>query len=394
MPNSKLLILLLIVFIDLLGFGIAIPILPLLIKDVGGNPFLVGVVIALFSLFQFIFSPILGRLSDKYGRRPILIISSIINSLSYFLIFSFQGFWIILAARIIAGIGSANISVAQAYVADTTASHERTKAMALLGAAFGLGFIFGPLIASVVSELFGSTAPFLIPAILSLINTLLILVVLPESNKVLQKHIKIELINIRVTREVLRPKNMAFLMFLFFFVNLTLALIIGVFPLYSQQRFGWNEAQNGYYFALIGAGSFITQVYLIRLLLKRFTEAAIIRLALLVFGLSIVGVGLSPSGLITYILGPFSSFGFSLLTVNTQSLISLESTEDKQGMVLGVAQSFASLARTIGPLIGGAMATFNLGLPYLASGFMSLAILLLGGGYLRYMKTREKHSVK
>src|SRR3989344_8693148 len=126
------------------------------------------VVVLLFSLFQFLFSPILGRLSDKYGRKPILVISSFINAASYLLIFLSQAFWIIILARIIAGIGSANISVAQAYIADTSASHERTKRMALLGAAFGLGFIVGPLIGGVVSQMFGIGAPFLIPAVLSL----------------------------------------------------------------------------------------------------------------------------------------------------------------------------------------------------------------------------------
>ncbi len=388
--DKKTLTLLLVVFIDLVGFGIVIPILPILIERAGGGPFLVGVVIAIFSLFQFIFSPVLGRLSDKYGRRPILILSSFINSMSYFLIFFSQIFWVILLARIIAGIGSANISVAQAYIADTSASHERTKRMALLGAAFGLGFIVGPLIGGVVSQMFGIGAPFLIPAVLSLINTVLIFIILPESNKVLQKHIKIEFFNLKVTREVLRPKNMAFLLFLFFFINLALALIIGVFPIYSQIKFGWNEAQNGYYFGLIGIGSFITQVYLIRLLLKKWDETQIIRMALVVFGVAVMFIGLSPVGFLVLILGPFTSLGFSLLNVNVQSLISLESKADEQGVVLGVSQSFASLARVIGPLMGGAIATFNIGMPYVVSGIVSLLILISGQRYLHYMRQVRK----
>lgn len=388
--DKKTLILLLVVFIDLIGFGIVIPILPLLIDRTGGDPFLVGVVISVFSLFQFLFSPILGRLSDKYGRRPILILTSFINSISYFLIFFSQIFWVILLARVIAGIGSANISVAQAYIADTTKAHERTRKMALLGAAFGLGFIVGPLIGGVISESFGIGAPFLVPAVLSLINTVLIFAILPESNKVLQKHVKIEFFNLKVTREVLRPKNMAFLLFLFFFVNLALSLIIGVFPIFSQTRFGWTEAQNGYYFGLIGIGSFITQAFLIKLLLKKFDETQLIRVGLLVFGISMMSIGITPLVFFALLAGPINSFGFSIINVNTQSLISLESKADEQGIVLGIAQSFGSLARVFGPLIGGAIATFNIGMPYIISGIISLLILIFGQSYLHYMRTARK----
>lgn len=391
--DKKLLILLLVVFIDMVGFGIVFPILPLLIEKTGGNTLLVGVVISVFSLFQFLFSPIIGRLSDKYGRRPMLIITSLINAASYLLIFFYQSLLLILIARIIAGIGSANISVAQAYIADTSKAHERTKRMALIGAAFGLGFIFGPLLGGIVSESFGINFPFLIPAVLSFINAVLIFIILPESNKILQKHIKIEFFNFKVTREILRPKNMAFLLFLFFFINLALALIIGIFPIFSQQRFGWNEAQNGYYFGLIGLASFITQIYLIRLLLKKWHETQIIRMALLVFGVAIMLIGLSPVGLLTFFIGPFTSFSFSLLNVNVQSLISLESKPDEQGVVLGITQSFGSLARVFGPLIGGAIAVFDIGMPYVISGILTLLILFFGQSYLRYMKASRTSTV-
>lgn len=388
--DRKTLTLLLVVFIDMVGFGIVIPILPLLIEKIGGDALLVGVVISIFSLAQFLFSPILGRLSDKYGRKPVLILSSFLNSMSYFLIFVSQAFWIILIARIVAGIGSANISVAQAYIADTTKAHERTKKLALVGAVFGLGFIIGPLIGGVVSSGFGIAAPFLIPAILSFINTALIYIILPESNKTLQKHIKIEFLSLKVTREVLRPKNISFLLFLFFFVNFALALIIGVFPLYSQAKFGWDEAHNGYYFGLIGIGSFLTQIYLIRLLLKRIDETQMIRIGLIIFGIAVILVGISPLAWMLLAFGPFTSIGFSLLNVNVQSLISLESKANEQGIVMGVAQSFSSLGRVFGPLAGGLIATFNLSAPYVTSGIITLIILFFGHNYLKFVKDERR----
>lgn len=388
MKDQKLLTLLLVVFIDMVGFGIVIPILPILIEKTGGGAFMVGVIISIFSLFQFLFSPILGRLSDKYGRKPILVISSFINALSYFLMFFSQNLWIIILSRTVAGVGSANLSVAQAYIADVSKSHERTKMMGMLGAIFGLGFIVGPLLGAIASGRFSPGFPFLIPAVLSFINAILILVILPESNKFLQKHIKIEFINWKITREVMRPKNMSFLMFLFFFVNLSLALIIGVFPIYSQHKFGWNESQNGYYFGLIGVGSFLTQIYLIRVLLKRFNEIKIIKLALIIFAIAVTIVGIAPLGLIVILAGPIMAFGISLLNVNVQSLISLESTPKEQGMVLGVSQSFGSMARVIGPLIGGTIATFNLSAPYVTSGIVTMLIFIIGQKYLRYIKLK------
>jgi len=392
--DKKTAILLLVVFIDLIGFGIVIPILPLLIEDIGGGVFLVGVIIALFSLFQFLFSPILGRLSDKYGRRPILIISSLINAVSYFFIFISQSIWIIGLARIIAGIGSANISVAQAYIADTSKSHERTRKMALVGAAFGLGFIVGPLLGGVVSEKFGIGVTFLIPAILSFVNAILIYLILPESNSVLQKNIKIELFNMKVTREVMRPKNMSFLLFLFFFANLSLALIIGVFPIFAKDKFGWSEAQNGYYFGLIGAGSFVTQAFLIKLMLKKIDETQIVRLGILTFGIVMIATAIAPFGWIIFLLGIINAFGFSLINIGVQSLISLESKPEEQGIVLGVAQSFGALARVIGPLAGGIIASFNISLPYIVSGIVSIAILAWGQSYLKYMRANSKNKLK
>lgn len=388
--DRKTAILLLVVFIDLIGFGIVIPILPLLIQKTGGGTFLVGVVIAVFSLFQFLFSPILGRLSDKYGRKPVLVLSAFLNSMSYFLIFFSQQLAIIFLARILAGIGSANISVAQAYIADTSAAHERTKKLGLIGAAFGLGFIVGPLLGGVMSSMFSTQAAFLTPAVLSLLNTFLIMVILAESNKSLQKHVKIELFNLKVTREVFKPKNIAFLLMLFFFVNFALSLIIGVFSLLGQARFGWNEAQNGYFFGLIGISSFTTQAFLIRAFIKKIDEIKMIKIGLVVFSIAIVLMGTAPFVWLMFIAGILTPFAVSLLMINTQSLISLESKPEEQGIVMGVAQSFAALGRVFGPLIGGTIATISLSLPFVFSGVVTILVLIFGRKSLQFVRDNRK----
>lgn len=388
--DKKTFILLLVVFIDLIGFGVVIPILPLLIKNIGGSTILVGIIISIFSLFQFIFSPILGRLSDKYGRKPILILSSFLNSVSYFLIFFSQQIWLLLFARILAGIGSANISVAQAYIADTSSAHERTKKLGFIGAAFGLGFIVGPILGGLVSSKLSIQAAFIIPAVLSLANTGLIYLILPESNKVLQKHIKIELFNLKVTKEVLKPKNIAFLLLLFFFVNFALSLIIGVFSLLGQARFNWTEAQNGYFFGLIGISSFTTQGFLISLILKKINEIGMIKMGLIIFSISIVLMGISPWPALTIITGLITPFAVNLIMVNTQSLISIESKAEEQGIVMGVTQSFGALGRVFGPLIGGMLAVYSLSVPFLVSGVVTILILVFGGKYLKFMSDLRK----
>lgn len=383
--DKKILTLLLVVFIDLIGFGIVIPILPLLISKSGGNAFLVGTIIASFSAFQFIFAPILGRLSDKYGRRPVLILSSILNSISYFMIFLFPQIWVLFIARMLAGIGSANISVAQAYIADISTTHQRTQRFGMMGAVFGLGFIVGPLLGGLVSQQFSISAAFALPAVLSLINSVLIFIILPESNSILQKHIKIQLFNWEVTKEVMKPKNIAFLLLLFFFVNFALSLIIGVFSLLGQSKFGWTEAQNGLYFGLIGLSSFMTQMFFLRLLLKKRSEIQLIKLGLLIFSISIVTMGLAPWQFLVVLVGLSTPFAVSLITINTQSLISLESNSQEQGIVLGVAQSFGSLGMVFGPLLGGLIGSVNLSLPFVISGVVTLGILYFGKGYLTFM---------
>lgn len=383
--DKKILTLLLVVFIDLIGWGIVIPILPLLITDLSGGTILVGAIIASFSLFQFIFAPILGRLSDKYGRRPVLILSSLLNSISYFLIFFSPQLWILFAARMLAGIGSANISVAQAYIADSSTAHERTKTLGMMGAIFGLGFIVGPLLGGIVSRQFSISAAFAIPAVLSFLNAILIFIILPESNKSLQKHIKIELFNLKVTREVMKPKNISFLLLLFFFVNFALSLIIGVFSLLGQQKFGWDSGQNGMYFGLIGASSFVTQMFLIRLLIKRFSEVQMIKLGLAVFSVAIVLMGLSPFVSLMILVGIATPFAVSTIMINTQALISLESKDEEQGIVLGVAQSFGSLGMIVGPLLGGAIGSINLSAPFVLSGIVTAGILFFGRPYLTFI---------
>lgn len=247
----------------------------------------------------------------------------------------------------------------------------------------------GPVLGGIVSSQFSIQAAFLIPAVLSLINTGLIFLILPESNKTLQKHIKIELFNLKVTKEVLKPKNIAFLLLLFFFVNFALSLIIGVFSLLGQSKFGWNEAQNGYFFGLIGISSFVTQGFVISFMVKKINEIGMIKIGLIIFSISIALMGLSPWVWLTIVTGLVTPFAVSLMMVNTQSLISIETKAEDQGIVMGVTQSFGALGRVFGPLAGGILALVNLSVPFLVSGIMTVLILIVGNKYLKVMSASK-----
>src|SRR5690606_11845099 len=149
------------------------------------------------------------------------------------------------------------------------------------------------------------------------------------------------------------PKNMSLLIFFFFLMNASLALIIGILPLFSEQRFGWDTIQNGYYFMAIGLASFITQMFIIRILLKWWDEVRLIKIGMIIFGVTTLGIGFAFNDMLLYLSGALSAVGFSLMNANVQGLISLESDPTEQGAVMGVAQSAAALARVLGPLVGG-----------------------------------------
>ena len=175
-----------------------------------------------------------------------------------------------------------------------------------------------------------------------------------------------------------------------FIVNFALSLIIGVFSLLGHQRFGWDEQQNGLYFGLIGISSFLTQMFGIRFLVKKLSEVDMIKLGLVIFSASIVVMGLSPWQWLTIVVGALTPFAVSLMMINTQSLISLESKPEEQGIVLGVAQSFGSLGMVFGPLLGGAIGIYSLSLPFILSGIVTLGIFFFGQSYLKLIHLQRK----
>lgn len=367
--KSALSLIFLTVFIDLLGFGILIPILPSFAKkELGVDEAAIGIAIAAYSFIQFLFNPILGKYSDKKGRKPVIVACLFINAIGY-VIFAFTHSYIMLLfSRIIAGIGGSSIAVAQAYIADVTTKETRSKGMGLIGSAFGLGFVFGPLIGGFLAE-FGYMVTGLVAGGFSLIAFLITMIFLPESIKKSEEKISNQivmnrkLIDVEALKKVFHEPSRAIFISLFFILVFSFANIYGTFALLGIQVYGFTDLQNGYLFGITGLVSAIVQGGLIGYIDKMMTKKSILKVSSLIIS---IGLGLIPYGgnfLGLALISGFLSIGTGMLQPTLLSLISDVTPENEQGVTLGVNQSLSALARVMGPLWGGFAFEF-LGYPF------------------------------
>ncbi len=361
MKRSPLLVIFVTVFIDLVGFGIVIPVLPFYAEGTkfGATPSQVGLLFASYSVMQLIFSPVLGRLSDKYGRRPILLISLLGTSAGFLILGFATTLTLLFIGRIIDGISGGNISTAQAYIADVTTKENRAKGMGLIGAAFGLGFVFGPAIGGVLSR-WGINVPFLFAGGLALANAILLYFALPET--VTKDHpARISAASGRGWQQLinsLRNPRLGFVLTLYFLGVVSFSIMTATFSLFLMFRLGYDAFHNGWIFAYVGVISAVIQGGLIGRLVKKFGEP---RLVIVGAFLCTVSLFLIPyvtalTGLVAILaIGAATAIGQALLAPSLSSLASKSATATEQGGVLGVMQSIASLARAVGPSLAAVL---------------------------------------
>jgi multidrug resistance protein len=362
MKRSPLVVIFTTVFIDLVGFGIVIPVLPFYAEgsQFNATPRMVGLLFASYSVMQLIFSPILGRLSDKHGRRPVLLISIIGTGIGFLILGFANTLWMLFVGRILDGITGGNISTAQAYIADITTREDRAKGMGLIGAAFGLGFVFGPAIGGILSR-WGVGVPFLFAAGLCFANALLLYFTLPET--VTPDHpARVSAVGGRGLPQLIqsfRNQRLAFVLSIYFLFIVAFSIMTTSFSLYTMFRFGYDAQHTGYLFAYVGILAVIVQGGLIGRLVKRFGEVPLVIVGAFLFTGSLFAVpfvGPQAGGLLALLVGGgLFSIGNSLSAPTLTSLASKSVGPGEQGSVLGVTQSVASLARAVGPALAAVL---------------------------------------
>jgi DHA1 family tetracycline resistance protein-like MFS transporter len=357
--TRPLLIVFLTIFIDLVGFGIVIPLLTFFAEEFHATPVDIGLLVASYSMMQFVFSPIWGNLSDRYGRRPILFLTILGSSVGYLLIGIAGSLWMIYAGRILGGVMGGNLSTAQAYIADVTSRENRARGMGLFGMAFGLGFILGPALAGVLSK-FGMRVPFLFAAALSFINAILLYFILPES-RIFKPHDPAVERKSRWSElgSVFENRRFTLVTIEYFLLVTAFSFMTTAFAYYTMVKFRYGADGTGYLLAYVGVLAAVMQGLVFGRLASRFGESKLVIAGSLLLVLSLVIVPFiseENGGLLVLLLGIAGfAVGNSIASPGLTSLASKTTDESQQGRSLGVLQSAASLARVIGPLATGVL---------------------------------------
>jgi MFS family permease len=360
------------IFMDLVGFGILIPIQPFYAEYFGARPTTVTLLSASFSIVQFLFAPAVGRLSDRIGRRPVMLATIAINAVGY-LVFGLAGsLFTLFAARIVCGFGSANIGTAQAIVADTTTPETRARGMGVIGAAFGLGFIFGPAIGGFLGQ-YGLAMPGLAAAALSAVNFVLALLILPETRRAGAPGPTTARrgLSLPALREAAAHSTVRQLFWIYLIGTFAFSLMEQVLGLFIERSWvphvpGETAAEHlrqaaamtAWFLVVVGVAATVVQGLLIGRLARRFGERRLLQAGMLLITLSLILIpvaGAIGSYAVFLGIGPLLAVGSGLTNPSLPSLLSRSVGDDAYGRVLGLGQSLSALGRVLGPTVAGAL---------------------------------------
>jgi len=394
--RASLVVIFFTIFIDLMGFGILIPILPTFAsRQLGIGNFGIGAIAAVYSLMQFVFNPIIGKYSDRIGRRPVILTTQLLTALSY-VIFSFSNsFALLFFSRMLGGLGGSNIGVAQAYIADITSREDRAKGMGVIGAAFGLGFVFGPLIGALLSK-YGYHIVGLASAGFTLSAFIFAFFRLPESikEKKLDRKIEFKLFDVQLAKKIISHPTIGFIIILYFFIIFAIANIYGTFAIFGYKYFHFTDPQNGELLGITGAVGALIQVVIIKRLAQRMNDRTIVLIGItfMVAGLALIPYGRDFAG--EAIVISVLAVGTGILQPIIPSVISKHSPQDQQGEILGFSQSVSAFARALGPLWGGlAFDLIGYQFAFLSGAFITLIMFVVSYFMLDPVKLSVSYDV-
>lgn len=374
--KKRLFSIFLVVFIDLLGFSIILPLLPFYAETFGASATVVGLLVAIYAAGQMISAPLLGRLSDRYGRRPFLIVSILGGAISFFILGLASNLIMLFIARLVAGLTAGNISVAQAYITDVTDVKNRSRGLGLIGAAFGLGFIIGPALGGLLSQ-WGYAVPAFLAAGIATLNLVVVILWLPESlteerknDILLQKKPPISINSLLLT---LRKPVVGPLLYTRVFYGFAFALFQSVFALYGQYRFGLNAQNIGYILTYVGVLSVITQGVIVGKISDRFPDPKIIFFSTLLIAISFLAWAFSPSIIFLLIILLPIAMNAGILNTIINTALTKAVPPVEFGGILGLSASLESATRVIAPTLGGfLLETFGTSAPGLLGGLILL----------------------
>ncbi len=361
-----------VMFFVMVGFGIIIPVLPFYAEDMGASPAELGLLMAVYSLMQLLFAPMWGRVSDRIGRKPVMMIGIFGLAISFFMMALSSSLWMLFVARIVGGLlSSANMPTVMAYVADITSEEDRGKGMGIIGASIGLGFILGPAIGGVFSKT-SLNLPFYLSGFSSLLTFVFVLLLLKES---LPPEERGQITKRTPLRKALRgPITVLYVLQLF--TSLSLAGLEATFAYFAAKKAGLDTVQLGYLFMIMGLAGAIVQGGLVGRMTKKYGEGAVIQIGIVVsaigFGLILLVNSFTTAAIYLTIFG----IGNGVIRPSVSALLTKTSTAG-HGSTTGLLSSFDSLGRIVGPPLGGWLFSISIGFPYISGLIISVFTLLL-----------------
>lgn len=378
--RSPLLFIFITVFVDLLGYGMIVPLLPFYVEQQNAGAIAVGLLGSLYALMQFIAAPIIGGLSDRHGRRPVLLVCLFGTACAYVLLGLSQTLWLLVLAVALDGITGGSMTTAQAYIADSTSPAQRARGLGLIGAAFGLGMLLGPVFGGLLS-LHSLSTPAFVAAAIAFSNVVFGVRVLPESLPPARRATSVTVLNpLAQLLAVVGMPRIRTLLLAIVVLNLSFSGLLSNFPLFSAARFGWDATSNAFFFAFVGVCAILTQGVLIGHLQSRLGETRLALAGLALMALNLGLLALIPQAWMLYPVVGLLALGSGLSIPALTSLVSQRVSEREQGKLFGGSQSLLSLAMIIGPVLAGiAFDLIGVSAPYWIGSLLATTAFVLAG---------------